>query len=246
MTFNVNVRDTKPPTISLGGYPGGNVPTGTAVSYQASATDTVDGNVPVNCNPASGFTSSTSGAVTVSCDATDKAGNKASATFSVTFVAPTGGSGPTGSGGQGSGGGGSGDSGAGGSQSGDGSAPSAQGSAAITVPTKQTPLKKPPPTPKAPPPRYGVIKSVHATPTKTSLSVAFRFSQEPLNGARLRTTWYYNNKKIGEAVKTRAQIVRTLLTSGSKLPSGYWRCALEVEFGGGAWHAVKEARILLP
>ncbi|HXH24371.1 MAG TPA: HYR domain-containing protein [Vicinamibacterales bacterium] len=58
-------------------------PTGATVSYSASATDDRGGTVPVNCSPASGsvFQLATT---TVTCSASDTAGNTASRSFTVT------------------------------------------------------------------------------------------------------------------------------------------------------------------
>jgi uncharacterized protein len=56
---------------------------GAAVSYSVSATDNVDGDVPVNCDPASGSTFPL-GATTVNCSATDKHNNVATGSFTLT------------------------------------------------------------------------------------------------------------------------------------------------------------------
>ena len=57
-------------------------PNGAVVSYAASAVDDVDGSVPVTCVPPSGSTFPI-GTTTVSCDASDAAGNSANASFNV-------------------------------------------------------------------------------------------------------------------------------------------------------------------
>jgi hypothetical protein len=62
---------------------------GAKVAYQASATDAVDGPVPVACMPASGKPFPL-GATTVGCSATDKAGNTAKGSFTVTVKDTTG------------------------------------------------------------------------------------------------------------------------------------------------------------
>ena len=84
-SFNVTVRDTTPPAIS-------GLPTGvaleaagaeTAVTWTSpTATDAVSGTVPVSCDPVSG-SSFAVGVTTVTCSATDAAGNSASAEFSI-------------------------------------------------------------------------------------------------------------------------------------------------------------------
>jgi hypothetical protein len=62
---------------------------GAAVSYTApTATDDVDGPVPVNCSPASGSTFAL-GSTTVTCTAQDSAGNSSQATFDVKVVDTT-------------------------------------------------------------------------------------------------------------------------------------------------------------
>ena len=118
-------------------------------------------------------------------------------------------------------------------------------SGSITIPTKQTPLQKPPQQAKAAPPKYGVIANVRETRAPKVLTVVFRFSRAPVAGATIRATWYYNNEKLGQARKKRRLTVSTGVRSNVKLKAGYWRIALEVKLGGGPWHTVKEARVLL-
>ncbi|HEU5445879.1 MAG TPA: HYR domain-containing protein, partial [Nitrososphaeraceae archaeon] len=82
--FNVTVKDTSPPTFK--------VPhsilkqaddlQGANISYDANASDTVDGNTVTTCDPPSGSTFPL-GLNQVKCTATDKSGNKAEASFSV-------------------------------------------------------------------------------------------------------------------------------------------------------------------
>ena len=88
-SFAVTVNDTTPPALTLPANinvqaTSGN---GAAVSYAASATDAVDGAVAVNCAPASGSIFAV-GATTVSCTATDRAGNTALGGFTVTVATP--------------------------------------------------------------------------------------------------------------------------------------------------------------
>ena len=92
-TFTVTVEDTTPPAIS--GTPTNITgveatgPSGAIVSYTApTATDLVDGAVPVNCVPASGSTFPV-GTTPVTCSATDAAGNTATTSFTVTVVDTT-------------------------------------------------------------------------------------------------------------------------------------------------------------
>ena len=59
---------------------------GAAVSFRATASDAVDGAVPVTCDPASGSTFAV-GTATATCSATDAAGNAARGTFTVTVRA---------------------------------------------------------------------------------------------------------------------------------------------------------------
>jgi hypothetical protein len=84
-TFTVTVVDTTPPVLAL---PDNVVEeaagaSGNAVTYAATATDTVDGTVPVNCTPASGATFPL-GTTPVTCSATDAHGNPANGGFTVT------------------------------------------------------------------------------------------------------------------------------------------------------------------
>jgi hypothetical protein len=84
-SFKVTVRDTTAPSLRLPGDITTTAPnyTGTAVSYTASASDAVDGTDAVSCDHASGSTFPT-GTTTVSCSATDRAGNKGTGSFHVT------------------------------------------------------------------------------------------------------------------------------------------------------------------
>src|SRR5579884_248379 len=87
-SFTVDVRDTTPPALQL---PHGisvvaDSSDGAVVSFAASASDLVDGSVPVRCDPASG-TRFPVGTTDVTCTAQDAAGNAARASFGVS-VAP--------------------------------------------------------------------------------------------------------------------------------------------------------------
>jgi HYR domain len=83
--FTVTISDTTPPTITM--PPNMSVKTtgnGQAVvTYQVSATDLVDGSVPVSCDHASGSAFGI-GTTTVTCTATDAHGNKTTSSFKVT------------------------------------------------------------------------------------------------------------------------------------------------------------------
>jgi large repetitive protein len=88
--FTVTVEDTTAPTLSLPGNSTAEATgaAGAAVSYTASASDTVDGTVTPVCTPASASTFAL-GTTTVTCSATDKAGNTASDSFRVAVVDTT-------------------------------------------------------------------------------------------------------------------------------------------------------------
>jgi uncharacterized repeat protein (TIGR01451 family) len=85
-SFTVTVRDTTPPALSL---PANITVNGTAtltpVTFTATATDNVDGSVPVTCNPASG-SGFPVGTTIVNCQASDESGNTASGNFTVTVL----------------------------------------------------------------------------------------------------------------------------------------------------------------
>jgi hypothetical protein len=85
-TFTVTVQDKTPPTISVPAdmtVPATS-PSGAVATFAVSASDLVDGSVPVTCTPASGSTFPL-GTTTVSCSAKDKTSNGASASFKVTI-----------------------------------------------------------------------------------------------------------------------------------------------------------------
>jgi hypothetical protein len=83
--FVVHVVDTTPPVITVPGNMTIEATSGAGatVTFAASATDIVDGNLAVTCLPGSGSTFPLS-TTTVSCSATDVAGNSATKTFTVT------------------------------------------------------------------------------------------------------------------------------------------------------------------
>ncbi len=84
-SFTVNIQDPDAPTLNLPGNMTVEAtgPGGATVSYSASATDVVDGSVPVSCTPNSG-SSFGFGTTVVNCSATDSSNNTNSAAFVVT------------------------------------------------------------------------------------------------------------------------------------------------------------------
>jgi hypothetical protein len=83
--FSVRVADTVKPVLSLPAPTSVEATSaaGAVVTWQATATDTLDGALAVTCLPASGGTFAV-GTTTVTCSATDAAGNRAEGTFDVT------------------------------------------------------------------------------------------------------------------------------------------------------------------
>src|SRR6185503_13249960 len=63
-------------------------PTGTVVTFVATAIDTVDGSVSTYCNPASG-SKLPIGTTMVTCTATDSHGNSSTGTFAITVTLKT-------------------------------------------------------------------------------------------------------------------------------------------------------------
>ena len=89
VSFKVTVVDTTPPKLSIPSDMTVQASsTGAVVTFSASASDLVDGSMPVTCTPASGSTFPL-GTNTVTCSASDKTGNKASASFKVTVTPST-------------------------------------------------------------------------------------------------------------------------------------------------------------
>jgi hypothetical protein len=84
-SFNVSVRDTTPPILTLPSsiLVGAIAATGAPVSYDATAADAVDGTDPVTCFPASGSLFPI-GATTVICTSTDQHSNTRTGSFPVT------------------------------------------------------------------------------------------------------------------------------------------------------------------
>ena len=89
-SFSVTVVDTTAPTMVLPANMTAEAtsPAGASVSFATSASDAVDGSVAVGCDHGSGDTIAL-GATTVSCSATDTAGNSTSGSFTVTVVDTT-------------------------------------------------------------------------------------------------------------------------------------------------------------
>jgi hypothetical protein len=80
-SFLIVVQDTGLPTLTL---PANINSADPVVTYTVSATDAIDGDVPVHCSPASGSTFPT-GVTVVQCSATDSNANTAFGTFRVTI-----------------------------------------------------------------------------------------------------------------------------------------------------------------
>jgi hypothetical protein len=82
-SFTVTVRDTTAPSLTLTDQTvEATGPGGAAVSYTASANDTVDGELAVSCDKPSGGVFPVAD-TEVTCSATDNAGNKASGSFTI-------------------------------------------------------------------------------------------------------------------------------------------------------------------
>ncbi len=89
-SFTVTVVDTTAPAVTVPGTVTAEAtgPSGASVTFSASATDAVSGSLTPSCSPASGSTFPL-GSTTVTCIATDGAGNTGSASFTVTVVDTT-------------------------------------------------------------------------------------------------------------------------------------------------------------
>jgi HYR domain len=87
VNFTITVVDTLPPVVTVPGSVTlqATSPAGAVYTFSASATDNVDGTLTPSCTPVSGSTFPV-GATTVTCTATDTAGNTGSKGFVVTVV----------------------------------------------------------------------------------------------------------------------------------------------------------------
>ena len=90
-TFKITIRDTTDPVVHVPDHITAEAASadGAAVSFSASADDAIDGSLSTSCTPASSSTFPL-GTTTVTCTATDRSGNKGSATFQVTVGDTTG------------------------------------------------------------------------------------------------------------------------------------------------------------
>jgi hypothetical protein len=86
-SFRVTILDGVAPILKLPGNLTESAPAGAVthqVSFEATAVDAIDGQVPVTCSPPSGSAFPVTGKpTTVSCSATDAAGNSAPGSFEV-------------------------------------------------------------------------------------------------------------------------------------------------------------------
>jgi HYR domain len=89
-SFTITVEDTKPPILNLpkDRTVAATGPHGAAVDFSTSATDVVDGSIPVTCDATSGDRFPL-GTTTVNCSATDAHGNTARGSFNITVEVDT-------------------------------------------------------------------------------------------------------------------------------------------------------------
>lgn len=90
-SFTVTLADTTDPVVTVPANITAEATSaaGAVVTFSATATDSLDGSLPVVCTPASGWTFPI-GTTGVSCSATDAAGNTGTANFNVTVKDTTG------------------------------------------------------------------------------------------------------------------------------------------------------------
>jgi hypothetical protein len=90
-SFTVTVKDTTAPKITVPSNITAEAtsPNGAVVTYLASASDIVDGEVAVDCSPASGTQFPLDLKTTVACTATDEHGNGATTSFTIDVVDTT-------------------------------------------------------------------------------------------------------------------------------------------------------------
>jgi HYR domain len=88
-TVTVTVTDTTNPVITVPGNINDSTtdPSGKVITYNPTATDNIDGSLPVSCSPASGTKFPANGnPTTVTCSATDTHGNTGTNSFTVTIA----------------------------------------------------------------------------------------------------------------------------------------------------------------
>jgi subtilisin-like proprotein convertase family protein len=90
VSFTVTVQDTTAPALTVPADPTveASGPNGAVVTYSATASDVVDGTLTPSCAPSSGSTFRI-GTTSLTCTATDDAGNTGTASFQVVVAAPT-------------------------------------------------------------------------------------------------------------------------------------------------------------
>jgi len=96
----------------------------------------------------------------------------------------------------------------------------------------------------APPAEYGVVRSATGRRVGDRFTTTFSFTSMPVPRAHLRVVWLFSDAAIVVVRKPRARTVTSfLLASHGTLPSGDYRCVLEVRLPRGEWRPVKELRV---
>ena len=85
----------------------------------------------------------------------------------------------------------------------------------------------------------GTRVAITRVPSTPGLQANFVFKANPYRGAKVKTVWFRERRKLTEIGKPRTKDVVSFVKGRSALPTGFYRCVLMVKPPHMKWKAVR-------
>jgi hypothetical protein len=85
----------------------------------------------------------------------------------------------------------------------------------------------------------GTRIAITRVPSTPGLQANFIFKANPYKGAKVKTVWFRERRKLTEIGKPRTKSVVSFVKGQRSLPKGFYRCVLMVKPPHRAWKPVR-------